>query len=102
MNQIKIRDKKITIKYPILHKKFNALYSLEKNEIYYACSKNCKICKEWKKQIWKTDIFFPYHCHLCESAGYSEDFKRINIFFVCSNCSKDIQKRKKDLFLRKK
>lgn len=99
-NEVKIGRHRYTIKYPLLHRYYNALYSITFNEIYYGCPRNCKICKEWNKknQIWKVFSFFPIHCHFCQFAGYKEEFERVNIFIVCKKCDQLIKKRKKDLF----
>ena len=99
MDKVKVGDNIFTIKYPLLHKNYNAIYSITSNKIYYGCPKTCSICKEWNKknQVWKSFYFFPIHCHLCMFAGDTEDFEKENIFIVCKKCHNLIKKRKKEL-----
>lgn len=95
-----IRGITFEIKYPSIHKYYNCLYSIDNRKIYYGCHKKCKVCKDWntKSQIWKSSVFFPIHCHLCNFAGNTEDFSKDNIFIVCLNCKKNIKSKKKNLF----
>ena len=100
METVQVGNNRFTVEYPLLHKKYNPIYSITTNKIYYCCPKTCNICKEWnqRNQIWKTLCFFPKHCHLCMFAGENEDFEKENIFIVCKKCHNLIKKRKRELF----
>jgi len=80
------------IKNRFLDKRYHAVYSKTKNEIYYGCSKNCEMCKLWSKKhnTWKTSYFFPIHCHICEEAGMPDDFVIRDILIFCEKCYQKI------------
>lgn len=73
------------------------------------CS-NCDVCKEWKNQPWKVQIFSPVHCYKCHYAGYDNEYmiyyfnekKKELGLFLCLDCYKKIKQFKniKNLQLR--
>lgn len=80
------------------------LYGVTTKKTYYACHKNCLICKEWNKpgNVWKSIEFFPYHCPGCSHAGYGDDFYVIGgNTFVCLECKSKYDKFLKKMFKRK-
>ncbi len=69
--------------------RYNKLYNKDYTKTYIACSRDCKICKIWRKptNVWRTFEFFPYHCINCEFAGYPDEFYLFNErAFMCYPC----------------
>ncbi len=103
LNRIRrVGNHEFYIKYPILHKRFNAIYSITKNEIYYGCSKDCETCKQWNipYSTWKVFHFFPIHCHFCSEPGHCDDFYFHNIFVMCNKCYQRMVKVRKNILFR--
>jgi len=98
MNKRKVGQYYYPIEYPSLDVHYNCIYSVTYNKIYYGCPKNCSVCVQWRKksEIWKAFHFFPIHCHFCCGAGVLEDFYLENIFIMCKDCNKKLNKRRKE------
>lgn len=98
MNYRKVGRYEFPIEYPLLDNKYNSIYSITNNKIYYGCPKDCSVCKLWrqKSEVWKGLYFFPIHCHFCNYSGEIDDFYIENIFILCKNCKCKLDKRKKE------
>ena len=98
----KIGNSFYKVKNRFLDKHYRAVYSKTKNEIYYGCSKKCKMCELWSKKnnTWKVFHFFPIHCHICEEAGMPDDFIIRDILIFCEKCHAEIISRRNNLLNR--
>jgi hypothetical protein len=98
MNKRKVGKNYYPIEYPSLDVHYNCIYSIDYKRIYYGCPKNCSVCKQWRKrgEVWKAFHFFPIHCHFCCYAGIKDDFYLENIFIMCKDCNKKLNKRRKE------
>jgi len=88
----------------MLEGRYNKLYSVTSSEVFYACSMDCEMCELWRRpgNTWKVFVFFPFHCHLCEEAGYADDFYLVmRKVFVCESCYR-MYRRRMDTILHRR
>jgi len=87
-----------------LESAYHKVLSVDKNIYYYCCPLDCQLCQDWSKphQTWKSFTFFPYHCHLCQGAGYPDDFYLCSRFFLCRDCYGKYLKRLDQVLSRRR